>query len=314
MSPIVRSIPAVPAGRRWRRCCSASQPVVARAPGRSTRRCRRPAARSRRPQREVRSWSSAASSPSGNNSARVDAYSVEGGGWRRLPDLPVSVDHAAAASVNGRVYVAGGYGADRRPMRTVFELARRRLAPARGHARRPRRRGGRNHARPALCSRRPQRTAVARARCVRAELGSASWMRIPGPSRAGASRRDACGRPRLRGRRACRRASTRTRRRSRSTTARRGAGRASLRCRARGGTGAAALGGRIDSVGGERARGHHRERLRLRRADAPVDSARRPPHAPPRSRRGRCDGRIWAVAGGPVPGLTVSGAVESLKP
>src|SRR5215207_191322 len=30
----------------------------------------------------------------GGNSARVDAYSVRNDRWRRLPNLPVSVDHA----------------------------------------------------------------------------------------------------------------------------------------------------------------------------------------------------------------------------
>ena len=68
---------------------------------------------------------------SGANSSRVDAYSVEYDSWRRLPDLPITVDHASAAGVDGRVYVAGGYGADRRPSRSVFVLdggAWRRLA------------------------------------------------------------------------------------------------------------------------------------------------------------------------------------------
>ena len=34
---------------------------------------------------------------SGANSRRVDAYDPRGDAWERLPDLPVSVDHAAAA-------------------------------------------------------------------------------------------------------------------------------------------------------------------------------------------------------------------------
>jgi hypothetical protein len=77
---------------------------------------------------------------SGANSRRVDAYSTARDAWRRLPDLPVSVDHAAAASANGRVYVVGGYGADRRPLRAAFALDgrgwRRLAAPpeARGSA------------------------------------------------------------------------------------------------------------------------------------------------------------------------------------
>src|SRR5688572_2174665 len=59
---------------------------------------------------------------SGGNTARADAYSIANDRWRRLPDLPVAVDHAAAASVNGRVYVLGGYGGDRAPLKTAFAL------------------------------------------------------------------------------------------------------------------------------------------------------------------------------------------------
>ena len=57
---------------------------------------------------------------SGGNSRRVDAYSPARDSWRRLPDLPVSVDHAAAASWRGKFYVVGGYGADRRPLRAAY--------------------------------------------------------------------------------------------------------------------------------------------------------------------------------------------------
>ena len=59
---------------------------------------------------------------SGGNTARVDAYSVARNTWRRLPDLPLSVDHAAGAGANGTVYIVGGYGGDRAPLRTVFAL------------------------------------------------------------------------------------------------------------------------------------------------------------------------------------------------
>src|SRR6476619_1126494 len=58
--------------------------------------------------------------PSGGNSRRVDAYHPRSDTWSRLPDLPVSVDHAAAASWRGRVVVVGGYGADRDPLRAAF--------------------------------------------------------------------------------------------------------------------------------------------------------------------------------------------------
>jgi N-acetylneuraminic acid mutarotase len=47
---------------------------------------------------------------SGRNTGRADAYSPATNRWRRLPDLPVTVDHSMAAGVAGRLYVAGGYG------------------------------------------------------------------------------------------------------------------------------------------------------------------------------------------------------------
>jgi N-acetylneuraminic acid mutarotase len=46
----------------------------------------------------------------GTPSARVDAYSPVADRWRRLPDLPVGVHHALAASDGRRLYVVGGYG------------------------------------------------------------------------------------------------------------------------------------------------------------------------------------------------------------
>src|ERR671922_287291 len=56
------------------------------------------------------------------NSARVDAYSPARDTWRRLPDLPVSVDHAMAAATNGRLYVLGGYGRLRAKLRSAWVL------------------------------------------------------------------------------------------------------------------------------------------------------------------------------------------------
>ena len=60
----------------------------------------------------------------GGNSARSDAYSIARNTWRRLSDLPVAVDHAASASAGGNVYVVGGYGGDRNPLKTAFVLGR----------------------------------------------------------------------------------------------------------------------------------------------------------------------------------------------
>ena len=83
---------------------------------------------------------------------------------------------------------------------------------------------------------------------------------------------------------------------------------------ARGGTGAAYANGRIVSIGGERPQGTiasvYAYGLRTKRwrrlADLPT----------PRHGLGVVAGagRVYAVAGGPQPGLTVSGAVESISP
>ena len=45
----------------------------------------------------------------GTTSARVDAFKPATNSWRRLPDLPVAVNHAMAASDGRRVIVVGGY-------------------------------------------------------------------------------------------------------------------------------------------------------------------------------------------------------------
>ena len=50
----------------------------------------------------------------GTSTGRVDAFSPRSGRWRRLPNLPAQVNHAMASSASGRLYVAGGYGAERR--------------------------------------------------------------------------------------------------------------------------------------------------------------------------------------------------------
>src|SRR5262249_51362795 len=49
----------------------------------------------------------------GASSRRVDLYSPSTDTWRRGPDLPAAVNPAAATVARGRLYVAGGYGAER---------------------------------------------------------------------------------------------------------------------------------------------------------------------------------------------------------
>jgi serine/threonine-protein kinase PknK len=56
----------------------------------------------------------------GSSTKRVDAYSPQTNRWRRLADLPAAVNHAMAASTGHSLYVVGGYGAERR----AFVLSR----------------------------------------------------------------------------------------------------------------------------------------------------------------------------------------------
>jgi non-specific serine/threonine protein kinase len=246
------------------------------------------------------------------NSARVDAYSITSNRWRRLPDLPVAVDHAAAASANGRVYVVGGYGRDRAPLDTAFALengAWRRLAslPDARAAAAAAIAGGRLYVLGGVDSRRGlARIAFA------FDLRTGRWARIPGPSprehlaaAASGTRVFALG-----GRSAG--IDTNTARFESYDTLTRRWTRLAPVPQARGGTGAALVNGRIVSIGGEQPQGTIRSvyayELRTKRWRRLVDL--------PSPRHGlgvvATGGRVYAVAGGPEPGLTVSGAVESL--
>jgi non-specific serine/threonine protein kinase len=49
----------------------------------------------------------------GSSSRRVDVFDPDRDEWRRDPDLPAGVNHAAAAVSRNRLYVLGGYGAAR---------------------------------------------------------------------------------------------------------------------------------------------------------------------------------------------------------
>jgi len=51
---------------------------------------------------------------------RADAYSPARDTWRRLPNLPVGVNHAIAVGAGGRVYVLGGYSESGAILRSVF--------------------------------------------------------------------------------------------------------------------------------------------------------------------------------------------------
>jgi non-specific serine/threonine protein kinase len=64
--------------------------------------------------------------PDGRPSARVDAYLPRTNTWRRLPDLPTTAHHAMAAGNRGLLYVVGGYGPDSQPLDSAYVLQDRR--------------------------------------------------------------------------------------------------------------------------------------------------------------------------------------------
>lgn len=249
---------------------------------------------------------------SGGNSSRVDAYDTRRDRWRRLPDLPVSVDHAAAASAGGRVYVVGGYGADREPLRAAFVLS------GRSWRRLPTPPEPRAAAAAAITS--PGRlhvvggrdgTGLAR-RMLVLDLRTLRWRTAPGPTPREHLSATALGGDvyAIGGRSAGYDTNVRT---VEAYIGGRWSARPPLPD-ARGGTGAAAVSGRIVSVGGEEPAGT------IATVYAYDPNTRRWAQLPdlPTPRHGLgvvgLGGRVWALAGGPEPGLTVSGAVESLRP
>jgi N-acetylneuraminic acid mutarotase len=248
---------------------------------------------------------------SGQNAARVDAYSPATNRWRRLPDLPAAVDHAMAAAYRGRLYVAGGYGVarERRSAAYVLEQGRwRRLAPM------PE---GRAAAGAVVVGTRlyvvggvgPSKLAT---RAFAYDLRRGRWTAFPGPTpREHLAVTASGGRIYvLAGRRAG--IDTNLTTFESYTPATRRWARLSAIPDSRGGTAAAALAGQIVSVGGEEPQGTIAEvyayTIRTRRwrrlEDVPT----------PRHGLGvvAVNGRVYAVAGGRQPGLAVSGVNEFL--
>ena len=248
----------------------------------------------------------------GANSARTDAYSITADRWSRLPDLPVAVDHAAAASSAGRVYVVGGYGGDRQPLRKAYVLdggawrelpdpPEARAAAAAAVAL------GRLYVVGGLDGRGLAQVALA------LDLKSGRWSRIPGPTpREHLAAAAARGRVYAVGGRSAG-IDTNTRAfESYDPRTRRWTKLARLPS-ARGGTGATAVTGAIVSVGGEQPSGTIAS---VYAYDLRTKRWRRLPDLPsPRHGLGvvASKGRVYTIAGGPQPGLTVSGVVESLS-
>lgn len=251
----------------------------------------------------------------GSASARADMYSPALDRWRRLPDLPVHVHHSTAVGHKGRLYVLGGYAEGGIPLRTAFVL-----------------KGGRWQALPPLpYARAAAGAALAEGRVVVAggvartsgsrlarnalsfDLKTRRWSVVPGPTP-----REHLGVTAFAG--VVYAVAGRTSGLDTNVThfeSYRPGDRRWRRLPAvpdpRGGTGAAALGGAVVSVGGEEPGGTIREVYAYRVA---TGSWRRLDDLPtPRHGLGvaALGGRIFVIGGGPEPGLTVSGANESLR-
>lgn len=249
--------------------------------------------------------------PSGESTDQADAYAPASNRWRRLPSLPLAVNHAIAATWRGRTVVAGGYPGRRPPSDRAFVLE--------GDSWRelPRMPSGRGAGGAAVIGDTlyvvggvgPEglaRTAFA------LDLRGGGWRTIPAPTpREHLAVTATSGRVyALAGRTAGLDTNLRTLESWRPGE-RRWTRHAPVP-RSRGGTGAAAVGRTIVSVGGEEPGGTIRTvyayDTRTRRWRRLAD-LRSPRHGLGIVAFNR---RVYAIAGGPRPGLTVSGANEFL--
>lgn len=251
----------------------------------------------------------------GSTTGRAEAYSPKTDRWRRLPDLPAAVNHAAGGSWRGRMLVAGGYSGDGVPSSAAWQLVRGRWTPLPPL---PEPRGaaagvvaGDTFYVVGGVTATPLGRELAK-RALALDLSSGRWRTIAGPTprehlaaTAWRGRVYALG-GRLAG------YDTNVDRAEVYDPATRRWGRLAPLPEARGGTGAAAIAGRIVSVGGEAPSGTIR---RVYAYDLAARRWRRLADLPtPRHGLGvvALGGRVRVLAGGPTPGLTVSGANESL--
>jgi hypothetical protein len=251
----------------------------------------------------------------GAHSARVDAYSPLRDTWRRLPDLPVTAHHAMAVGHRRALYVLGGYSHTGQPQRAAFVLN-----------------GDRWQKLPRLpFPRAAAGAAIARGRIVVAggvvrvsgarlarnalsfDLQARRWSVVPGPTP-----REHLGVTSLGG--VVYGVAGRTTGFDTNLTLFESWRPGDRRWRrlvpvpdARGGTGAAALPGRVVSVGGEKPGGTIAEVYGYR---TPTGRWQRLDDLPtPRHGLGVAafGGRVYVIGGGPEPGLTVSAANEALS-
>jgi N-acetylneuraminic acid mutarotase len=240
----------------------------------------------------------------GSSTGEVDYYLPSADRWFRAPNLPAEVNHAAATSAGGRVVVAGGYGAERsafvfdgRRWRTLALPARRGAAGAAALRGVVYVVGGRG--------------VGGLAKNVLAWDGK-RWRILPGPTpREHLAVTAARGRVYAIGGRKAGYDTNLDLVESWAPGEKRWRTEPALP-EPRGGTGAAAVGGTIVSVGGEAPGGTLRavyafdvsRRAWRRLADLPT----------PRHGLGvvAFGARVYVIGGGPQPGLFVSGANESL--
>jgi len=252
----------------------------------------------------------------GAASARVDAYSPARDRWRRLPDLPVAVHHALAASDGARLYVVGGYGGQlggAGPVRSAFVLAGG-AWQALPRLPEPRAAGGAAVVRGTLYVVGGVGPAGLARRALALDLKARRWTLVPAPTAREHLAVTAAGGwiYALGGRTSGYDTNLRTFERWRPGLTR--WQRLAPLPGARGGTGAAVVDGTIVSVGGEAPPGTIRTVFAY-------DLARRrwralPDLPTPRHGLGvaALGGRVYAIAGGPTPGLSVSSANEYLEP
>jgi N-acetylneuraminic acid mutarotase len=250
----------------------------------------------------------------GSHSARADAYAPGLDRWRRLPDLPASAHHAMAVGHQGRLYVLGGYGHSGNPLRTAYVLQNGSWRAL------PRLPFPRAAAGAALVGRRIVVAGgvvrVSGARLARNalafDLRTRRWSVLPGPTP-----REHLGVAAVGG--AAYAVAGRTSGLDTNVTHFEAWRPGDRRWRRlppvpdpRGGTAAAGIAGRVVSVGGEEPAGTIREVYAYRVA---TGSWQRLEDLPtPRHGLGAVafGGRVFVIGGGPEPGLTVSGANESL--
>jgi N-acetylneuraminic acid mutarotase len=241
----------------------------------------------------------------GRSSSRVDAYSPSRNRWRKLPDLPVAVNHAMAASYRGRLYVVGGYGGEVRA--SVFAGRRWRPLP---NLPAPRAAAGAAIVRGKLYVVGGVAAAGLARKMLVLDLRALKWSSLPGPTPR--EHLAVTARKGVIYALAGREAGTNFDYFEAYTPARRHWTRLPRVPERRGGTGAAVAGDRIVSLGGEEPRGtirsvyayNVRSRSWRRLADM-----RTPRHGLAVVAFGR---RVYAIAGGPRPGLYVSSANEYL--